>query len=301
MIDKSFIVRKEILFLLTLLLISVSINTIGQTQKAEGRQLDIKHIESESVQSYKIKENQQLIDEFNNIPNFGIFHDTYFLTGVPTNKRIDNASADAKFQISFYQKLSKNLGFLNTSLMLTYTQKSFWDVYLSSSPFSENNYNPALILVKPIVAQNTIKWIGILSVEHESNGRDSIFSRSCNFIALSGVYNWNKNIHIQAKIWGGSVSKENKDLFHYRGHGLFAVNYKSSNDRLWISGVITPRDNFRSYNTILEINIRPRKASNQFIFMQWYNGYAENLVDYKLYTSMARFGICMKPLRMSYY
>jgi alkylhydroperoxidase/carboxymuconolactone decarboxylase family protein YurZ len=37
--------------------------------------------------------------------------------------------------------------------MLTYTQKSFWDIYQDSYPFADNNYNPGLALAKPIVVE----------------------------------------------------------------------------------------------------------------------------------------------------
>ena len=35
--------------------------------------------------------------------------------------------------------------------------------------------------------------------------------------------------------------------------------------------------------------------SNQYLFIQWYNGYGESLLDYNKYSSMVRAGICIKP------
>ncbi len=120
-------------------------------------------------------------------PSFGMFHDNYFITGVPTNKEINNQSADAKYQISISQRLSKSRFPFKSTLLLTYTQKSFWDIYQNSSPFADNNYNPGLTLVRPVLSNQQLKGVAALSFEHESNGLDSIYSRSWNFITFSGV------------------------------------------------------------------------------------------------------------------
>lgn len=290
--------------ILSLLLLFCHVSSMGQEVEIErvwSSQLDSGEVNLITPQILEI-EQAKLIDIYNNMPSFGIYHDNYFTTGVPTNGKVDKNSADAKFQISIRQRLSKKLGFLNTSLMLTYTQKSFWDIYKFSAPFSENNYNPGLIFAKPITDKsNRVFGFGALSFEHESNGRDSIFSRSWNFMTLSGVYLYNYNFYIQAKVWAGLVSEDNEDLLNYRGYGLLAMNYRSSNSRLWVSAIINPRDRFRSYNTTLEVNIKPTKTSNQYLFFQWYNGYAENLAEYDSYSSMVRVGICMKPLMRNFY
>lgn len=290
-------------YLLSLLTLSVSIHGMAQVHELEKiweHQLESEHLSGRSPQSLKI-DTTQLLYIYNEIPSFGIYHDNYFTTGVPTNQKIDKNTSDAKFQISIHQRLSKNLGFLNTSLMFTYTQKSFWDIYKFSAPFSENNYNPGLLFTKLILKDNSIKGVAALSFEHESNGMDSIQSRSWNYMTFSGIYFYNYNIYMQAKIWAGIMAEENPDLLDYKGHGLLAINYRSTNGFFWVSAIVSPRDKFRSYNTTLELNVRPSKSSNQYLFLQWYNGYAENLAEYDTYTSMVRIGICMKPSLRSLY
>lgn len=47
-----------------------------------------------------VVDKQTALELFDNTPSFGIFRDNYFVTGVPTNRKIDKHSADAKFQIS---------------------------------------------------------------------------------------------------------------------------------------------------------------------------------------------------------
>ncbi|MCK3683101.1 phospholipase A [Maribellus sp. YY47] len=239
---------------------------------------------------------QQVLDLLDRQPSFGMYKDNYFTTGVPTNKKIDQYSADAKFQISIRQRLTKTVLPFNSLLMLTYTQKSFWDIYQDSYPFADNNYNPGLALAKPIVVNNKLGGIGILAFEHESNGiGDSLKSRSWNYFVFTGTYFYNMYFTVQAKVWAGGVSDDNPDLLAYRGYGLVAVNYRSKSDRLWISAIVNPLNNLTSFNTQLELNFKIAPKFNQYLFVQWYNGYGERLLEYNQYTSMIRIGICIKP------
>lgn len=243
---------------------------------------------------------EEVLDLLSNQPDFGMYKDNYFITGVPTNKSINNQTADAKFQISIRQRLFKRTMPFNTQLMLIYTQKSFWDIYDESSPFADNNYNPGLLLTKPIIHNNNLKGMASFSFEHESNGRNGAENRSWNFFTLSGTYFFNPYFFVQAKVWYGWLGEDNPDLYDYRGFGLIALNYRSINDRIAISLVLNPIKNF-SVNTQLEVNYKLNKRANQFLFLQWYQGYGEGLLDYNRYTSMVRAGICIKsPLRNLY-
>lgn len=80
--------------------------------------------------------------------------------------------------------LRKSILPFNTFLDVTYTQKSFWDIYRTSLPFPDNNFNPGLSIGKLIIRNNQLKKIAIFSFEHESNGRDSIDSRDWNYFSF---------------------------------------------------------------------------------------------------------------------
>jgi phospholipase A1 len=232
-----------------------------------------------------------------------MFKDNYFITGVPLNQEINGHTADVKFQISIRQRLFNRIMPFNTLLYLTFTQKSFWNIYelAESAPFKDNNYNPSLLVVKPVITQNKLKGVVNFAIEHESNGGDTLKSRSCNFVSLSGVYFYNANFSIQTKLWYGRLGKDNPDLHKYRGYGLMAFNYRSSNDKLGVGLIINPRDKFSSFNTQLELSFRFDKTSNQFLFLQWYNGYGEDLLNYDKFSSMLRVGICLKPPMRDFY
>ena len=275
-------------------------------QNWESKEVDSQNTDSSNINwrkpNYMPINQSEMLEKFRKQPSFGICHDNYFITGAPTNKKVNSSTADIKFQISIRQLLFKNLLPRNQILALTYTQKSFWNIYEQSAPFADNNYNPGLSLSRPITHNGALIGFSSIAFEHESNGKDSLDNRSCNSFVLSGVYFFNDLFSTQIKVWGGWLSDENKDLYSkYRGYGLMAINYRSQHDKIWCSIVINPRDRFKSFNTQMEISYKPSSNTNQYIFLQWYNGYGESLLEYNQYTSMIRVGICLKPYLRNYY
>ncbi|MDR1895858.1 MAG: phospholipase A [Prevotellaceae bacterium] len=250
----------------------------------------------------EIEENE-IINLLDRQPNFGIYHDNYLITGIPTNKGINKYTADAKFQISIRQRLFKSLLPFNTILFLTYTQKSFWNIYEHSFPFKDNNYNPGLVFIKPVIHENQLRGVFNLALEHESNGKDSLESRGWNHLVLSGVYFFNPCFSVQAKLWTGFLDRGEKDLngggnpdlYKYRGYGLVAFYFRSLDDRFLVSATINPRNKIGRFNTELELNVKLNSKANQYFFIQWYNGYGESLLEYNRYSSMLRAGIAVKP------
>lgn len=243
----------------------------------------------------------EVVKVLESLPSFGMFHDNYFITGIPTDRKIDKNTADAKFQISIRQRLIKKVLPFQSVLFLTYTQKSFWDIYANSSPFADNNYNPGFSLEKAILVKDKLYGTAVFAIEHESNGKDGDDSRSWNYLTLSLSYYFNARFTAHLKGWYGWVDVANPDLLKYKGYGLFALNYKSANERFWFSGIFNPHDEFRKCNITLEANYRTSSKLNQYIFIQFYRGYAESMLDYKSLTSMIRFGICIKPRLRSIY
>ena len=97
------------------------------------------------------------------IPPFGIYKDNYIVTGTSfSGGRVTKDNSDAKFQISLRHRLIKSILPLHTYLFLTYTQKSFWEIYKDSKPFYENNYNPTLGFGMPITRGDKVVGVGFL-------------------------------------------------------------------------------------------------------------------------------------------
>ena len=252
-----------------------------------------KHIEITEEDAVK------MADKF---PAFAVYRDTYFVTGVPLNREITNTSADATFQISFRQRLTKSVLPFNTFLYLTYTQKSFWDIYAESSPFRDTNYNPGLGLGKSIIYNGKLVGGAFVQFKHESNGRDGDDSRSWNYLSLSGKYYLNPRFNVAGEFWIPYIdSKNNKNLLDYRGIGYLSVNYISNKHKWWLSAEINPRKGWGNVNTVASAGYRISEKLNQYIFARFHNGFGESLLDYDKYTMNIRVGICIKPDFFSIY
>ncbi|MDE6028248.1 MAG: phospholipase A, partial [Muribaculaceae bacterium] len=50
-----------------------------------------------------------------------------------------------------------------------------------------------------------------------------------------------------------------------------------------------------NFNTILEFNWKIWQQDNQYLFVQYYNGYGENMLDYNVFHSRLRVGLVIKP------
>ncbi|GHT71561.1 hypothetical protein FACS1894155_11940 [Bacteroidia bacterium] len=230
-------------------------------------------------------------------PAFAVYRDNYLITGIPLNRQTSNKTADAKFQFSIRQRISNSVLPFNSFLYLTYTQKSFWNIYDESSPFRDTNYNPGLGLGKHIVKDNKFLGTVFIQAEHESNGQgDSILSRSWNYLSCTGKFFYNPLSSVQFKFWlpfvdGGA----NRDLLDYRGLFDFSFNTLSPNSLWWFTAILNPRKGIGNANINISLSYRLSQKYNQYLYVQLFSGYAEGLLDYNRYSCMLRVGFCIKP------
>lgn len=231
--------------------------------------------------------------------SFGILKDNYIITGNRLNKRVSANNADVKYQISFRQRITNSYLPFNTFIFVSYTQKSFWNIYEESAPFRDTNFNPGIGFGRYLISDDN-RYIGslFLQLEHESNGKDSIASRSWDFISASGKYYFNDRLFFRAKVWFPLVplmGAENKDLITYKGFGDFSFDYRTSDERWWIAAKLTPRPRFSTFNTTLSVAYRVSEKFNQYFFLELFDGRGDSLLDYKHYDLKLRVGICIKP------
>lgn len=239
---------------------------------------------------------QEIINLMDRMPSFGIYKDTYFISGIPLNKQINRNTADAIFQISIRQRLTKSVLPFNSFLYLIYTQKSFWDIYSESSPFRDNNYNPGIGIGKYIIENNYLRGGILIAMEHESNGRDGEDSRSWNYISINGKYFINMLLSVGVKVWIPYVDGgENKDLLEYRGLGTISFNAITGNRKWWVTTELTPRKGWGNINTVVSVGYKPSKKMNQSFFLRFSDGRGESLLHYNKYNMNLRLGICIKP------
>lgn len=244
-----------------------------------------------------------VIRDFDSRPYFGLYKDNYFIFGPPVGQKITRHNTDVKFQISISQKLTRSTLPFGTYLYLFYTQKVFWNILEKSMPMTDLNFNPGIGLTKPIFQNNRFIGKVTLMLEHESNGRDSIQSRSWNKVSVAAGIFIDPNLMVHGKVWLPIVDgKENKDILEYCGMYQMGVQFISDNRRFFGNlTLVKRRGKPFNYNTILELGYRFSKRDNQYLFLQYYNGYGEGLLAYKQFHSQIRIGICIKPPLFSDY
>lgn len=243
----------------------------------------------------------QLVDMLQESPSFSIYKDNYFITGIPMDRNTNKYTADAKFKISFKQRIKNEPLFWDSYAFLTYTQKSFWGIYQHSSPFEETNYNPGISFMKPIFKNNQLLAALVYGIEHESNGRDSIYSRSWNNISINYRHFVSRNFNNGIKLWLPFSYRDNKDLMNYIGYGEIYSNWNTANKRLLFSAKLRKSLKWLTKGSAqVEMSWRPSTKKNFYLILQWWEGYNESLIDYNKSVSMIRFGISLKPemLRM---
>ena len=235
--------------------------------------------------------------ELDNRPYFSLYKDTYFVGGTVLGGTPDSYNSDVKFQISFQQRLTKSVLPWNTYLYLFYSQKAIWHVFQNSLPFHDLNFNPGVGLSKFIILKNRLVGKATLMVEHESNGRDGTASRSWNKISVAADAYISPYLMAHAKYWIPIVDgKYNRDILRYSGIYQAGFQAKSLDDKWVLDMTLVKRKGWDfNFNTIVQLGYRINHNSNQFIMLQYYNGYGEYMLDYKQYHSRIRIGLLIRP------
>ncbi|WP_300117577.1 phospholipase A [Duncaniella sp.] len=260
------------------------------------------HAQIVTVTNDKI-DNDSVRRAFDDGPYFGLYKDNYFIFGCPVGQRITRENSNLKFQISISQRLTRSTLPLGTYLYLFYTQKCFWNVLEDSFPMTDLNFNPGIGLTKPLFVKG--RYVGKVSLiaEHESNGRDGAASRSWNRISIAGSIMIDPQLLVHSKIWLPIVDgSENRDILDYCGIYQIGTAFNSPSGRMGLAVNLVKRKGWNlNYNTTVEFNYRIFPRDNQYLFVQYYNGYGEGLLAYREFHSTIRVGFVIKPQRFSEY
>lgn len=234
-----------------------------------------------------------------------LFRPNYFL-GItynenPNEKTYEEAGLDkpyiyeAQFQLSFKMLVKKNLFNIKGDLFAAYTQHSWWQIYNASSPFRETNYEPELFLRFntdfPVMPGLRNKQF-LFGAVHQSNGQSGVLSRSWNriyieFIARKG------NFMLALKPWyripENEKSDDNPDIDRYLGSAKLYGAYQYGNNVF----SFTLHNNLRSDENrgAIELGWSYALLSNLRLFLQYYNGYGESLIDYNNFTNRIGLGL----------
>ncbi|PIE43492.1 MAG: phospholipase [Gammaproteobacteria bacterium] len=202
---------------------------------------------------------------------------------------------EAKLQISLKVPLTyTDLLTPNDGVYFGFTLKSFWQVYNGdiSAPFRETNYQPEVFYQAPIQSEFMGGvWFTRIGLEHQSNGRTQYLSRSWNRV-FAGIGFQRHNWMLFIQPWYRLKEKEksddgdprtppqakgddNPDIEDYMGHFELMAVYKQ--DRLQYSALARLSHKGKG---ALELDMSFPLWGRLKGYVQYFNGYAESLIDY---------------------
>ena len=233
------------------------------------------------------------------LANLFFYEPMYFLAGADPSK--------SKFQLSFKYRLFRKDSLLAKQstilkgLHFAYTQTSYWDLESDSAPFEDTSYKPELFFVSPSFDLK-LPWLytanAQIGVQHESNGRSGIASRSTNILYLKPIFMFARKsedagimIAPRFMVYVGNDDHTNPDLPDYRGHvdleiktGLLSGFVLDTHLRYGERGGSAQFDLSYPLTELLGSNI------DLYFYTQYYTGYAESLLYYDEKESALRFG-----------
>jgi phospholipase A1 len=243
-------------------------------------------------------------DEFHPfLKNLSAYEPVYFLFGV------DPGREKSKFQFSFKYKLfnapfdSRGLNSLVDGLHLAYTQTSYWDLESDSKPFDDSSYKPELFYLIPKIDLE-LPWVKIFGIQsgfqHESNGKGGDESRSTNYLYIKPIMAISlfdeAYLTVAPKLWMYVMNEDenNPDLADYRGYFDLQVQAGvpmglcvDTHTRWAKAGPSIQAD--VSYPLTSFFN----NGLNLYLHLQYFNGYAERLKEYKSKEEIFRIGFSL--------
>lgn len=236
-------------------------------------------------------------------PFFGLYKDNYFAVGTDPFHRPNAYNSGVKFQLSISQRLTNATLPWGTYIYLFFTEKVFWEVFQESMPMSDLNFNPGIGWSKPFFIKDRYCGKVTLILEHESNGKDGEASRSWNKVSLAGsayVTDW---LAVHAKYWIPIIdSSNNSDILKYSGIFQMGFQLNTNDRRFTLATTLIKRQGWNmNWNTNIQLGWRINRNSNQYLFLDFYNGYGEGLLAYNQFHNRLRFGILIRPNMFSEY
>ncbi len=223
--------------------------------------------------------------------NLKAYKENYFL---PIGYRYDSEYIDngthkaedveTEFQLSIrYDFASDWLGF-GEIYSFGFTQRSFWQVYVSSAFFRESNYQPELFISIPayrfLGEKSFLKGFKLAFI-HQSNGRGGEYERSWNRASLS-TYLQYRHLVTELEVWYRFHDKNdyNPDLIDYIGYGQlqFILPYKQHLFRLKLRSNISRRKSAVEFSYSYPLPVINNR--DIFLYFKTFNGYGESLIDY---------------------
>ena len=208
---------------------------------------------------------------------------------------------EAEFQVSLKLAFKKNLLGYGETYYGAYSQHSFWQLYIQSSPFRETNYNPELFVTFPVGSK---EYYGLKSIttgySHISNGQGNIKetdnkdlypefqnrSRSINMLYGEAIFQ-HKSLIFKLKGWVpvGNLD-DNPDIMDYYGFGEVNALYFYKKNLFTLMGRLNP---LTQKGAVEFTYSHPGHLDGVYFFVKVFKGYGESLIDYN--TNLTKYSV----------
>lgn len=213
---------------------------------------------------------------------------------------------EVKFQISTKLKLLDDVYNDNWDIWFGYTQTAWWQLYNSaeSAPFRDTNYSPEVFASY----YSDVDILGFTLMEtdigfiHQSNGQSEILSRSWNRIYANFQF-VKGNYMLQIKPWyrlpeepkddesPNPDGDDNPNIERYLGYGDYRLVYK--NDEHIYSIHLRNNLKFDDNKGSVELGWTFPLYDTAKLYIQYFNGYGESLLDYNHSSNRLSVGILL--------
>lgn len=221
--------------------------------------------------------------------------------GSVNTKPFDDAGVDesiknleAKFQVSFKFPVWRSPFGTAGDMFFAYTNETWLQLYNSktSSPVRENDFEPELFLRH----YGGPEFWGMkfnrfdIGLDHQSNGRSDPFSRSWNRVVASTSLDI-RDLVLGVRAWyripEGRADDNNPDIQKYLGYGDILAIYAPNRNTFTLSLRPGTEHNGVQFTWSYPISRVIR------VYLQYYNGYGESLIDYNARTERIGIGIVL--------
>jgi len=166
-----------------------------------------------------------------------------------------------------------------------YSQRSWWDISESSSPFKEHNYNPEVFWdfarAREVFGRESgVALLDQAGYEHQSNGRDGPESRSWDRVYVQKHFRYSEMFAWTVKIWDVvNLGEFNKDIEDYLGN-VEITTHLDLNNWAKIELRTSKGDETSKISYQLDLSIPMTRWVNSRFFISYYDGYGEALISY---------------------
>lgn len=245
--------------------------------------------------------------------HFEPYEPNYFIAGFD--------QPNAKFQFSLRYRLFHEDGWVPNHLpplgkvYFAYTQTSLWDWQAESAPFKDSSYKPELHyawrdVFKAGDRDGAVRWDFEAGVQHESNGRGGVDSRSLNLAYLRPRVTFGRpgdfEVSIAPRAWVYVSDVEGRHTLanvpigdpveRYRGNLDLRVT-AGWRDHLMLSAYARVGEDWDRGSLTLDasypLKSLPLGLFAGYLHVQYFTGYGESLLDYDLRSDAIRFGFSM--------